>query len=61
MTTDGRDPCLSHTFPEALCCGDCHTINRTWLAAFIPHVRPDREVYTVADIDGWLERNGGPS
>ena len=56
MSADDRDPCLDHTFPEALCCGDCYIVNRTWLVAYIPEVRPDREVYTVTDIDRWLER-----
>lgn len=58
MTAADRNPCADHAFPEALCCGDCYVINRGYLAAYLPHVRPDREVYTLADIDGWLEREG---
>ena len=57
MTPD-RDPCQSYTFPEALCCGDCSTINRVYLADNLPHVRSDRDFFTVEDIDNWNEHEG---
>jgi len=58
MTAADRDPCLDHTFPEGLCCGDCSTIDRVYLANNLPHLPPLRALFTVEDIERWTGPEG---
>ena len=52
------DSCQRHTFPEGLCCGDCATINRVYLAAYLPRVRTDRAHWTVLQLDRYPDSDG---